>query len=148
MECPVTFVYWPLFIHLNCSRKFSGKTELLSNVWKQTLFIRLKSLKGINLLKVTVKAADNISVYDVKWDVWVLLAPFQPLPTLTITSHHHLRVGLITVDSATRRITNIHLEIIWVVDFLFAQKKICKRFQQRLNQFVNRYKTPNNRTLH
>lgn len=36
---------------------------------KQTIFIRLKNLKGINLLKVTVKAADNISVYVVKRDV-------------------------------------------------------------------------------
>lgn len=143
MECRVTFVYWPLFINLNCSWIFSGKTELLSNVWQQTLFIRLKSLKGINLLKVTVKAADNISVYVVKRDVWVLLAPIQPLPTLTITSPHHLRVGLITVDSGTCRKTNIHQEIIWVVDFLFAQNKIYKRFpHDRLNQFVNRYTDP------
>lgn len=143
MECHVTFVYWPLFINLNCSWKISGKTELLSNVWKQTLFIRFKNLKGINLLKVTVKAADNISVYVVKRDVWVLIAPFQPLPTLTITSPHHLRVGLITVDSATRRITNTHQEIIWVVDLLLAQNKIYKLFQHdRLNQFVNRYTNP------
>lgn len=41
-----------------------------------------------------------------------VVSPFQPLPTLTLTPPHHLRVGLITVDSATRRITNIHQEII------------------------------------
>lgn len=143
MECHVTFVYWSLFINLNWSWIFSGKMELLSNLWKQTLFVRLKSLKGINLLKVTVKAEDNISVYVVKWDVWVMLASFQPLPTLTIKLPHHLRVGLITVDSGTRRKTNIHQEILWVVDFLFAQNKIYKRFQyERLNQFVNRYTNP------